>query len=297
MHNLSSMHNFNIVTDSSADLMLNYYKEIDVQVMPMHYIIEDKEYIDGLDDENHSEFFSQMKNGAIAKTVQVSVDNYLTYWETIYQQGPIIQIALGSSLSGTYSSGVVAAKEFQSMHPDAVIYVIDSLGASVGQGQLCKYASDLRNEGKDAKTVFELVQSSIKHNNIWFTVDDLIYLKRGGRLSSASAFFGSLLSIKPILAVGKDGSLLAAEKQKGRKKALRRLIEIFQEKRINQFGNDVFIGHSACPNDAEEFKNMLLDTDPSLNIKVSQIGPIIGSHTGPGLIVFSFFGSPRDLEK
>lgn len=291
------MPKFALFTDSACDMPLAFLQENDVRTLFMRYSIGGQEFIDTMTTENSKQFFDAMRAGEQPRTVQVAPPDYLPAWETAYQEGlPIVHITLSSGMSGTYNSGVMAREQFIEQHPDAKVFVVDSLCASQGQGLLVYVAVQMRDAEKEPEECVQWLEDNRQNLNAWFTVQDLVYLKRGGRVSAASAAIGTMLDIKPIINVDNHGHLIPRQKVKGRKRAIKTLAETALANRTDQT-NDFphFITHADCYDDAFSLAEQLR-ANGAADVQLNDMGPIIGTHTGPGLIVLFYFGKTRPVE-
>lgn len=276
-----------VITDSGCDLPLNYYEENSVSLVPLHVQLNETEYEDLIEIDPKS-VFEAMRNGEIAKTSQASPIHFKELFIQFAQKGvPCVYIAFSSELSGTYQTSVMIKNEVLEQYPNFEITIIDSKCASLGQGLAVKYAVQLAKEGKTISEIEETVKNyCIKIEHI-FTVDNLEYLARGGRISKASAFVGSLLNIKPLLHV-EDGKLIPLEKIRGRKKLFRRIIELMEERGASLEKQTIAISHGDDEKAALEIKTMIEEQFAPKEVIVNMIGATIGAHSGPGTIAIFF---------
>lgn len=286
-----------ISTETTCDMPKSYYAENQVNVMGLTYSIGGKDYDSAADDSLSSEEFYQMiREGAMPKTSQVSIEKAAQSFEKLVRQGKdVFHLAFSSGLSGTFQSLTIAAKEVMEHNPGCKIVVVDSLAASMGQGLMLNYAVKLKKEGKslsELETIITRDRLKFVHN---FTVNDLFHLHRGGRVSKMTAVFGSALGIKPLLHVDDEGHLINVSKTRGRKQALNWLVDKMAE-RIGKNENDwVYISHSACKEDAEYVAQLVKDRFHIQNVLIGDIGQVIGSHTGIGTVALFFIGDTRDI--
>lgn len=284
------MYNFHIFTDSSCDLPLEMQKQYDLKVMQLEVIIDDKTPILNKDIEA-KEFYRQLREGANAKTAAVTPGYFEEHMRKSLEEGAdILYIGFSSGLSTTYNSGAMVMKELQEEFPQRILLHMDTLCASVGQGLLVHYAALQREAGKTVEEVYaELMEMKDKiHHQV--TVDDLFFLKRGGRISTTAAVAGSLLKLKPMIVLTKEGKLENVAKAHGRKKAIRELIEYMNATADIESWNYVFISHGDCPEEAMVVKDMVEQQYPKAQVIVSDVGPVIGAHTGPGVIALCHMG-------
>ncbi|MCL2052403.1 MAG: DegV family protein [Lachnospiraceae bacterium] len=288
------MYQFKIVTDSTADLPEEYLLKHEIGCINLSYIIEGAIYGQGqeLSIEN---FYELMRKGKMPTTSQVNPDEAKKRFEEFYQTDKnILYLAFSSGLSGTFQSGLIAAEEMMAEHPDCNIIVIDTLCASMGEALIVHKAVSLREQGKSMDEVAEWVkENKLKVVHV-LTVDDLNHLYRGGRVSKAAAVVGTMVSVKPQLHVNDEGKLAVLGKTRGRKKSLDSLVDYMEEKGAYRGENDeVFIIHGDCIEDAEYVKEQVKNRMGIQNFMINFAGPIIGAHTGPGVIGLFFMGDSR----
>ena len=287
---------FKIVTDSTADLPVEYLKEHDLGCMNLSYIMDGVTYGQG-QELPEKEFYALMRQGKMPTTSQVNPEEAKAHFtEYLKENKEILCIAFSSGLSGTYNSMRIAADEIMEEQPDCKIIVIDSLCASLGEGLLVHKAVTLRDQGKSMEEVAEWVKNNRLHLVHVFTVDDLYHLYRGGRVSKATAFVGTLAGIKPKLHVDNDGHLIVIGKVRGRKKSLHALVDYMEEK-IGSYRdqNDiVFISHGDDLPAAELVRDLVKARFGMDSFLINYVGPTtIGSHSGPGTLALFFMGEER----
>lgn len=286
---------FKIVTDSTADLPLEYLEEHKLGCMHLGYILEGVTY--GCDREMPwKEFYAMMREGKMPTTSQVNPEEAKDYFkEFIKEDKEILYLAFSSGLSGTYNSAKLAAEEVMEENPDCRIIVIDTLCASLGEGLIVHKAVCMRDEGKSMDEVADWVNAHLQNLVHVFTVDDLYHLYRGGRVSKTTAFIGTLAGIKPKLHVDEEGHLILIGKVRGRKKSLTALVDYMEEKMGTfQAENDiVFISHGDALEDAEFVRDQVKERFGIKNFLINNIGPTIGAHSGPGTIALFFMGEER----
>jgi len=286
---------FKIVTDSTADLPLEYLEEHKLGCMHLGYIMEGVTY--GCDREMPwKEFYAMMREGKMPTTSQVNPEEAKDYFkEFIKEDKEILYLAFSSGLSGTYNSAKLAAEEVMEENPDCRIIVIDTLCASLGEGLIVHKAVCMRDEGKSMDEVADWVNTHLQNLVHVFTVDDLYHLYRGGRVSKTTAFIGTLAGIKPKLHVDEEGHLILIGKVRGRKKSLTALVDYMEEKMGTfQAENDiVFISHGDALEDAEFVRDQVEERFGIKNFLINNIGPTIGAHSGPGTIALFFMGEER----
>ncbi|MBR3771522.1 MAG: DegV family protein [Clostridium sp.] len=286
---------FEIVTDSSANLPQKLIEENELHVLSLSYFIEDEEFSSYVPGQMNdlSYLYEKMRNKANIRTSLVNVDKATVEIEEILKEGKdILYIGFSSGLSGTFQSVSIAASELQEMYPKSKVYCLDSLCASMGEGLLVYYACKLRKEGKSLNETIKWLEDNKMKVCHWVTVDDLFYLKRGGRISTAAAVFGSALSIKPVIFVDNEGHLQVFDKARGRKKALNELISHMKESVVNPKEQVFAIAHADCYEDAMYMKEKMSELEP-LDIIVESMEPVVAAHTGPGCMAIFYLGDER----
>lgn len=290
------MNQFAIITDSAADLNQQLVEELDVTVLPLHFMIQG---VDRADYPDHremqpKELYDLLRQGEMGKTSAVNSQDYVDTAVPLLEAGQdVLILAFSSGLSVTYQSSVIAVEELREKYPDRKIYTVDTLAASLGQGLLVWYASKMRTEGKTIEEVRDWVEEHKNNLAHWFTVDDLNHLKRGGRVSAATALVGTMLSIKPVLHVDNEGHLINMAKARGRAASLKALVDKMEETAIDPANQTVFISHGDSWEDANKVAAMVKERF-GVEVKViDYVGPVIGCHAGPGVIALFFLGSEK----
>ena len=284
------MCNFDIYTDSSCDLSKEMIDKYDLQVMQLEVTIDDNEPVLNRDIEP-KDLYDKLRNGAMAKTNAVTPGYFEEHMRKSLEAGKdILYIGFTSGLSTTYNSGVMILEELKEEFPERKMLYIDTLCASVGQGLLVHYAALKREEGKSMEAIFDGVMAMKDKIHHQVTVDDLFFLKRGGRISATTAVAGSILSIKPIIEVTKEGKLDTIGKVRGRKSAMKELISKMKATADIDTWNYVFISHGDCLEDATTVKEMVEREQPNAKVMLSDVGPVIGAQTGPGVIALCYLG-------
>ena len=289
------MKKYVIVTDSCSDLEKELREKYDIDYIPMHITSGDEEYLADLDWGQISvkDFFDSMRAGKIYKTAQITEKQYTEAYEKYINDGyDILSISCSSALSASVKASQKVAEDLMAKYPDSKIVCIDSLSACYGLGLLCITASELRKEGKSIEETAAYIEENKLKMNQECTVEKLTYLKNAGRVSAASAFFGGLLSVKPIIISDAKGINNAVEKVKGRKAAIARVAERVAEEYIKGPYQKVYFEHADCIEDLEVLKDLVLskiDTN-GVEIHVGTLGPIIGASAGPGTVAVFFFG-------
>lgn len=284
-----------IITDSCSDLPEEFIVKNNIPVIRMSYQFKGSEYEDdGGKSIKYNEFYDAMRNGELPTTSQINVYRYKEVFKKYIEAGQsIIYIGFSSALTGSLNNAGIAKKMLLDEYKDADISIIDSKSASMGEGLIVYNAVKLLNEGKSKSEIVNWIEENKLKINHWFTVSDLNNLKRGGRISVTSAFIGTMLAIKPVLNVDNEGRLIPITKVKGRKKSLRMLADNFKKMAVHPENQTVFISHCDCIEDAEHLKKLIQDENTVGDIKITYIGPIIGSHSGPGTVAVFFFGNNR----
>lgn len=290
------MGTYQIVTDSTADLTPELIRQLDVQVIPLCYMMGGRTYhnIPGGGEMTDREFYAKLRGGAMSTTTQINSEEFLRVFTPLLEAGQdVLYIAFSSGLSGTCQGALMAKKELSAKYPERKIYVVDSLAASMGEGLLAYYASKMQMDGKSIDEVYQWLQENKLHLCHWFTVDDLNHLKRGGRVSPAAALFGTMLGIKPVLHVDDAGHLIPVSKIRGRRQSLDTLVSHMEATVTNPEEQVIFISHGDCEKDAQYVADKIRSKWNVKDIVLNEIGPVIGSHSGPGTVALFFLGSKR----
>ena len=288
------MEDYVIFTDSCCDVSPELLAKWGVPYANMTFSFdgEDKEYI-GTDISNH-DFYDRMRQGAHARTAAINADTFARAFTPILEEGKdILYVAFSSGLSTTINSAHMAAEELKEQHPDRKIVIVDTLAASAGGGLMVYMAVAKKNEGATIEENAAYMESLVPQHCIWFTVDDLEYLKRGGRVSPLVAFAGGVLGIKPILQMDEEGHLVKVSTARGRKKAIEALAEKYAELSYEEKNTPIFISHAEAENDAKQLADILKQRHGVEVTLITEIGPVIGSHAGPGTIALFFIGKHR----
>ncbi|MBS7388353.1 MAG: DegV family protein [Eubacteriales bacterium] len=285
-----------IMTDSSCDLPQELADQLGLEVLPLEVMADGKNYRNWLDGREigFKEFYKLAREGKELKTSAVNTAAFEEKMEKLLKEGKdILYIGFSSGLSTTYNSGEAAARELREKYPDRKIYTVDTLAASLGQGMIIYYAAKKKEAGATIEEVRDFVENEKLHMCHWFTVDDLNYLKRGGRISAATAAVGTMLSIKPVMHMDNEGHLVAVGKARGRKAALCQLLDTMGELGEGLEGQTTFICHSDCMDDAQYVASQMKERFGVAQVNINWIGPVIGAHTGPGTIGIFFWGRER----
>ena len=293
------MSDYMITCESTADMPLSFYRERNVGYVCFHYEMNGATYTDDIyQSTTPQEFFGTLKGGAQAKTSQVGTGEYVAFWEPYLKQGlDILHVSLSTGISGTYNSACLAAETLEPQYPERKIRVIDSLCASAGFGLLVEVMADKRDEGMGFDELAEWTEVHKMNVNQWFFVSDLDCLKRGGRVSATSALIATALKICPVMNVNFEGKLIPREKIRTKKKAIVRLVDDMMEHVENgaAYTGRCTISHSDCLEDAQEVARLVGEKIPALKgkVEISDIGTVIGAHTGPGTVALFFMGDTR----
>lgn len=287
------MRNYKIITDSTCDLPSTVLRELEVHVIPMEYILDGISYFQDLEDEGEktASFYGSLREGKVSSTSMINTARFIGIFEPYLKQGmDVLHISFSSALSGSYNASRMAAMELQELYPQQRILVLDSIAASIGQGLLVYHAALRQQQGCTLEELYLWLEENKKKLCHWFTVEDLMHLKRGGRISALSANIGTALNIKPILSVNMEGKLVNLGKVIGRKKSLSELVLKMKTTALSPEDQVVIIGHGDSLKDAQLLASKLQNELQVKEVILTQIGPIIGSHTGPGMIGLTFLG-------
>jgi len=286
---------FVLMTDSSTDLPKEFYVKNDVAFIPINYTLEGVEYKDDAGASmSYDDFYAKIRAGAVSSTSMINRQDYIQAFEEYLKEGKdVLYISISSGISGSYESAMGAAGEISVEYPERKLFICDGLCASMGGAVLVSLALKQRNAGKTIDEVRDYVES-IKRNVIHlFTVDDLMFLRRGGRISSTAAVLGSLIGVKPMLDVDPHGKLRACHKKRGRRGALDGLVDWIGEF-VESRNLDIFaISHGDCEEDADYVIGKVKERYNVAELLKNQIGPVIGSHSGPGTVAIFFVGKER----
>ena len=288
------MNNYVIFTDSCCDVSPEILAQWDVTYadMTFTFVGEDKEYIST--DISNKEFYDRMKRGAVAKTAAINAAAFTDAFEPILKEGKdILYIAFSSGLSTTVNSANMAVADLKEQYPDRKIIVVDTLAASAGGGLMVYMAVNKKREGASLEENAQYIESLVPNHCIWFTVDDLEYLKRGGRVSPLVALAGGILGIKPILQMDDEGHLIKVSTARGRKNAIEALAAKYAELSFEEKNTPIFISHAECEDEAKRLADILKERHNADVTMITEIGPVIGSHAGPGTIAMFFIGKHR----
>lgn len=287
--------NFILFTDSSCNLSCETLTQNAVRVVPLTYQMGEESYTcyeEGAPF-NSKAFFERQRGGALVRTSLINSDTFVHAFEPVLQEGhDIVYISISSGVSGTYQSAVLAAEELNAKYT-AKVYLADSLSGSYGEGFMVLHAARMRDMGACAMEVVKWVEESrLKMCHI-LSVDDLNFLKRGGRLPSMAAAIGTMLDIKPLLGFNNHGNVFVLEKVRGKNRALSAMVKRYGEKALEPNGGEIAIVHGDCIEEARCLAGMLQQTYPFVSITTACFEPTIGAHVGPGALAIVFWGTER----
>lgn len=290
------MSEYVIMTDSSCDLPAALADQMELTVLPLYVDVDGQKYTNYLDEREISfaEIYAKLRTKCPAKTSAVNMNDFMGPMEALLKAGKdVLYIGFSSGLSGTYSAGAMAAQELAGAYPERKIYTVDSLCASMGQGLLVYHAWQQKKQGKSIEEVRDFVENTKLHLCHWFTIDDLMFLKRGGRVSGATAIVGSMLSIKPVMHVDNEGHLIKVDTARGRKASIKALADKAAQLGEDLSGQTIFISHGDCIEDANFLADIMRSRFNVKDVVISYVGPVIGAHSGPGTVALFFLGRER----
>ena len=290
---------FRVCTDSGCDLPYETCLAHGIYALMMHYAIDGVSYTDTMQEPDKRALFDRMRAGDFPQTSAANIEDYLGFWEELFRESdlPIVHVTLGSGISSTYQNGVAAREMFLQEHPGAEIYVVDSLGASISYGILAIALADLRDEGKTAAEAAAWAEKNRLRCNVYYTTGEMKWLVHGGRVSRTAATIARAINIWPLMTLDETGKLYAREKVRGKKQTYARMAAITAERSEAPQYQKLYLCHSDCREDAELLASMLVEKCGFSGSEIAYIGSLIGSHTGPGLVVFAFFGEERPPQK
>ncbi len=288
------MNNYVIYTDSACDIKPEVLREWGVYYKPLFLHYEGEESLYSNDDIKPLDFYNKMRGGAIAKTSAVNADTFAEGFEELLKEGKdILYLGFSSGLSTTFNSARIAADQLRESYPERKVIVVDTLAASAGEGLIVYLTVKKKNEGATIEEAAAYAEDIKFKTSIWFTVDDLVYLKRGGRVSAAAAFFGNMLGIKPVLHMDNEGHLVPVLKVRGRKTAVETLAKKYEELATDRENNTIFISHADCEADALKLQAIFEERYGAKVEIITDVGPVIGAHSGPGTLALFFVGKER----
>lgn len=284
---------YKIITDSCCDFPVEMYRQLDLDYVPLSLDFRGQVTADRNDD-SLKELYDGLRAGEAAKTSAVNPDTWASVMEPHLAQGlDVLVLAFSSGLSTTYQSAVIASQDLAEKYPERTIRVVDTLCASLGQGLLVWHVCKQRKNGATLEEAAAWAEENKLHLCHWFTVDDLMHLKRGGRVSAATAVVGTMLQIKPVLHVDDEGHLVNVSKARGRKASIEALAKKLSELGGNYDNSTVFLSHGDCREDAEYLIKLMKEKYGVKEVLLSYVGSVIGSHAGPGTLALFFLGNHR----
>jgi DegV family protein with EDD domain len=288
------MKRYQITSDSTVDLGKGRMEELGVPYVQLFYIRDNVPRRDGMTDQCALEIYDNMRNGVVYKSSQANPEDFTALWTPILEGGQdILYIGFSSGLSGVVNSAFIARGELGPKYPDRKIFIVDSLCASGGEGMFLEKVVEKQNSGATIEECRDYAEALKLRVNHWYTVSELAYLRRGGRVAATSAIVADILNIKPVMDMNDQGKLIPREKAKGRKAAIRRMFEHLCE-RADMKENAYFrITHADCMDDALSLKQMLQEKFNGIPVYITMVGAVIGSHCGPGTLALFFIGKPR----
>ena len=290
------MNTYRIITDSSCDMTQEMADSLELEIVPLYVHYRGKEYPNYLDGRalDTAEFYQGLRSGEMTSTAAVNPAQWKEVARPVLDAGQdVLILAFSSGLSTTFNAAFMAAQELLEEYPQRKIYVVDTLCASLGQGLLCYHVAKRRQEGATIEEARDYAEANKLHLCHWFTVDDLMFLKRGGRISGATAVMGSLLQIKPVMHVDNDGHLVPVSKARGRKASIQAMAAKVGETAFDPAKQTMFISHGDCLQDAEYLAELLKQQYHVPEVAINYVGPVIGSHSGPGTLALFFLGDHR----
>ena len=284
---------YRIITDSCCDLPKELIASLDIDVVQMSLLFRNEELIDPTEAQIKT-MYNALRQGESASTAAVNPQGWREVIEPALKSGQdALVMTFSSGLSTTYQSAVIAAEELMEEYPDRTVKVLDTMSASLGQGMYVYYACMKRNEGLSLEELFAWCEENKQNMAHWFTVDDLMFLKRGGRISAATAVLGTMLNIKPLLHVDENGKLVSVAKCRGRKNALDTLVKKLEQDGLPGKNDTVFISHGDCIEDAQYVAQQVRERCGVKTVIIDYVGAVIGSHSGPGTVAFFYLGTHR----
>ncbi len=290
------MSSYVIIADSAADLDQAMVERLGVEIVPLSLTMGDKTYKDWPDrrELDPKEFYARLRAGEVATTAAINVSDAREAMEPHLKAGrDVLFLAFSSGLSTTYQSAVLAAQELAEEYPDRTCHVVDTLCASLGQGLLVYLTAQRKKAGATVDEARDYAEEQKLHLCHWFTVDDLQFLKRGGRISATTAMLGTMLSIKPVLHVDDEGHLISISKARGRQASIRAIVDQAAQLVTEPEKQTMFICQGDCPEDAEYLAGLVRERLGVRDIHIGYTGPVIGSHSGPGTLALFFLGERR----
>ena len=287
---------YTVFTDGCSNLPGRLLKELDIRVLPCSYVMDDVPgtYLGDIDAFDTHAYYDKLRSGSVMKTSLLNSQLFMDHFRPELEQGlDVVYVGMSSGISGTIQAARIAAEELEEEFPGRTVRVVDSLGAGFGTGLLSCRASDLRSEGKTAAEAADILDSEVPHLLQFFTVDDLNFLKRTGRVSGATAAIGTVLNIKPLLWGDPTGHIVALQKCRGRKKAIEQIVELYRTRAIEPEKQRIAISHGDCPEEAQALADRICAIAQPRELIIAPHEPFTGAHVGPGMLALFFFGKER----
>lgn len=287
------MSSYRIISDVAADIPINFIENNNIHMIPMEITIDDQIYKHTYNYENFSfeEFYEMIKEGKLPVTAQINSYTFEQEFEPFLEKGEdLLYICLSSQLSGLYNQALFAAKNLLEKYPERKIEIVDSLAGTGGQGLMVMQAVKNKELGMSVEENSDYLNSNVLDFSLWFMVEDLFHLKRGGRISATSAIIGSALNIKPILHIANDGKLIPMIKARGIKQGLKEIVNKYNELKNPDFPDDVLICHSNALDRAKDLESILIKKHGFEKVEILPLSPVIGSHVGVGMVTLDFRG-------
>ena len=285
-----------VYTDGCSNLPGRILKELDIRVLPCSYVMDDVPgtYLGDIDAFDTHGYYAKLRAGSVMKTSLLNSQLFLDHFRPHLEQGlDIVYVGMSSGISGTIQAARIAAEELMEEFPGRTVWVVDSKGAGFGPGLLSCRASDLRSEGKTAAEAGRILDEEVEHLLEYFTVDDLNFLKRTGRVSGATAAIGTVLNIKPLLWGDPTGHIVALQKCWGRKKAIEAIVELYRTRAIDPEKQRIAISHGDCLEEAQQLAEKICAIAQPKELIICPHEPFTGAHVGPGMLALFFFGKKR----
>lgn len=287
------MSEYVIFTDSSCDLPIELVNTLGVKVLQLDVTVEGEEPCPN-DKVDISEFYQKLRDGKNASTSAVSIAAFEDAFEPAFKENKdVLYLGFSSGLSSTFNWGKSAGEELVEKYPERKFYAVDTLAASLGEGLLVHYAARMQQNGSSMEEVRDFIEENKLNLCHWFTVSDLFFLKRGGRVNAATAVMGTMLSIKPVMHVDDEGHLVKVTTARGRKASIVALAERMESTAIKPEDQVVFISHGDCADEAEFLSNLIKEKMGVKEVLTAPVGPVIGAHSGPGTMALFFMGTKR----
>lgn len=281
-----------LITDAACDLDINYVRENDIEVIPLELNFKGEFIKDDLGQNlSYKDFYKAMREGETPTTTQINIQTFINVFNKYIKEGyEILYLGVSSTVSGTYNSALKAKEMIKEENKEAKIHTIDTASGSVGEGLLVYKSNKMLKENNSIEEIIDYIEKIKSKVKLWITVDDLNHLRRGGRVSKASAVIGTMLNIKPILTLDEEGKLKVVSKMRGRKKALKCLFNKYVELAKEKENQTVFISSGDAEEDAEYIKSLLIKESKVKEVFINSIGCVLGSHGGPGSLLIAFLG-------